>query len=107
MSDNFYNKTQWRIFLFEVSLIVKIFKNYLYFVEIHCPPIATWDDIVPDTNQTLIGTTVNMTCAQQLQFSDVKSSSGNGESIASRYRVSVCGNNGEWIPSIPACTSEL
>lgn len=73
---------------------------------IQCPPVGAWNDIESDTNETLIGTVINITCTKNMKFANTESSAI-GEKVSPLYRLSVCGINGAWNPSLPACISKM
>jgi hypothetical protein len=84
--------------------------KYVVSVEIRCQPIGAWNGIKSNTNSTSVGTVINVTCSEGLQFSDGKSTSldsvVNGKD-AIPYRMSVCDKNGFWVPSLPSCIGQL
>ena len=64
-------------------------------LEIQCPVIHTWEDIVVNTSAVLVGTAVEMSCS----VSQVTSVNGT--------YISECLRSGEWAPPVIDCSSKF
>ena len=69
---------------------------YMYFVwctAIECPALPRWANMLLSTEDTSVGTHVNVTCSDGYVFSDGSSST----------HTTVCNSHGEWNPAMVDC----